>query len=218
MKHAFLKKLFVISLGFVLFVLYMPRLSADENTPDTGDVIDMVAGDIETVPVNNLTRVSVTNPDVADISDAESDKVSVLAKKGGVTVLFLWDSDGKRSVKVRVANEDLTALKARVQKLLDEANITGVSLEENLDIGKVVISGELSKEDKNRLEDILQPYSDNLMILVKEEKSEELVQVDMQIVEISTSMEKNLGILVAAVPTPRLRVLKHRQSSATQVA
>ena len=100
----------------------------------TSDVIDMVAGDIETVAVNNLTRVSVTNPEIADISDAQSDKVSVLAKKAGETVLFLWDAGGKRSIKVRVVNEDLSAVKARVQKILDEANITGVSLEENLDI------------------------------------------------------------------------------------
>ncbi len=162
---------------------------------DSEDVIDMVAGDIQTVPVNNLTRVSVTNPEVADISDAQSDKVSLLAKKAGETVLFLWDAAGKRSIKVRVVNEDLSAVKARVQKMLDEANITGVSLEENLDIGKVVVSGDLSKDDKDRLDDILEPYNDNLLNLVKEEKNEDLIQVDMQIVEISTSLEKNLGIL-----------------------
>jgi pilus assembly protein CpaC len=195
MKRTFLKKLLVLSLGFILSGLYMPHLSADETISESGDIIDMVTGDLQSIPVNNLTRVSVTNPDVADISDAESDKVSVLAKKGGVTVLFLWDADGKRSLKIRVASEDLDSLKARVQKLLDEANVTGVSLEENLDIGKVVLTGDLSRDSKNRMSDILQPYSDNLMNLVREEKSEDLIQVDMQIVEISTSLEKNLGIL-----------------------
>ena len=196
MKRAFLKNFFIIALGLGLSVLLMPRLSADENTSQVSDVIDMVTGDIETVPVNGLTRVSVTNPDIADISDAQSDKVSILAKKAGETVLFLWDSaGGKRSVKVRVAKEDLSAVKARVQKLLEEANITGVSLEENLNEGKVVVSGSLSKEDKSRLESILQPFSDNLLSLVKEEKNEDLIQVDMQIVEISTSFEKDLGIL-----------------------
>ena len=155
----------------------------------------MVAGDIETVPVNNLTRVSVTNPEVADISDAQSDKVSLLAKKAGETVLFLWDTAGKRNIKVRVVNEDLKAVKDRVQKVLNEANINGITLEENLDIGKVVVSGALAKEDKARMDDILQPYSDNLLNLVKEEKNEDLIQVDMQVIEISTTLEKNLGIL-----------------------
>ena len=56
-------------------------------------------------------------------------------------------------------------------------------------------SGALPKDDKNRLENILQPYSDNLLNLVKEEKNEDLIQVDMQIVEINTSFEKDLGVL-----------------------
>ena len=194
MKHAFLKKFFIIALGFVLSVFLMPHLFADENTSKVSDTIDMVIGDIQTVTVNNLTRVSVTSPEIADISDAQSNKVSVLAKKAGETVLFLWDAGGKRNIKVRVVNEDLNAVKARVQKLLGEANITGVSLEGNLDEGKVVVSGSLSKEDKSRMENILQPYSDNLLNLVKEEKNEDLIQVDMQIVEISTSFEKDVGI------------------------
>lgn len=194
MRSSFLRKILILVLGFGLSVLIMPRLSADENST-THDTIDMVSGDVETVPANNLTRVSVTNPEVADISDAENDKVSLLAKKSGETILFLWDANGKRNVKVRVVNEDLNAVKERVQKILDEANITGISLEENLDEGKVVVSGSLSKDNKSRMNSILEPFSDSLLNLVKEEKSEDLIQVDMQIVEISTSLEKDLGIL-----------------------
>jgi len=201
MKPVFLKKIFNVALGLILFTAYIPPLSADENAADKSDVIDMVTGDIEAVTTNNLSRVSVTNPDVADIADAQSDKVSILAKKAGETVLFLWDAGGKRSVKVRVVNEDLAVVKARVGKVLEEANITGVTLEENLDEGKVVVSGTLSKEDKNRLSDILDPYSDNLLNLVKLENNEDLIEVDMQVVEISTTLEKELGIEWGAATT-----------------
>jgi len=195
MKSSFLKKLCIIALGFAGCAFYMPLLSADENAPELrSDVVDMVTGDIQTIVVNNLTRVSVTNPDVADISDAQNDKVSLLAKKAGETVLFLWDAAGKRSVKVRVVSEELSEVRSHVQRLLQEANIAGVLLEENQDEGKVVLTGSLTKEDKDRMEDILQPYSDNLLNLVKVEKSEDLIQVDMQVVEISTTLEKNLGI------------------------
>jgi len=186
---------FIIALGLGLSVFFMPPLSADENESAANNVIDMVAGDIETVPASNLTRVSVTNPEVADISDAKGDKVSLLAKKAGETVLFLWDAGGKRSIKVRVVNEELSAVKARVQKVLDEASIKGLSLEENLDVGRVVVAGFLPKEERYRLDNILQPYSDNLLNFVKEAKYEDLIQVDMQVVEISTTLEKNLGIL-----------------------
>ncbi|MBF0571193.1 MAG: TonB family protein [Candidatus Omnitrophica bacterium] len=194
MNRALLKKFFIILLGFVLTLLYLPLLSADENTSETEDVIDMVTGDIQSVTANSLTRVSVTNPDVADISDAQADKVSLVAKKPGTTVLFLWDEAGKRSIKVRVVSQDLESVKARIQKILDEAKFTGVSLDENRDEGKVAVSGSLSKEDKTRLEDILQPYAENLLNLVKVEKIEDLIQVDMQVVEISTTLERQLGI------------------------
>ena len=194
MKNAFLKKSFCVVVGFVFLVLYAPHLSADESYDETGNVIDLVAGDIQAIPVTGLSRVSVTNPEVADISDAQSDKVSLLAKKAGSTVLFLWDVAGKHSVRIRVVNEDLSSIKARVQKLLDEANITGVTLDENLDEGKVVMEGALLKEDKNRLEDVVQPYSENLLNLVKVDKNEDLIQVDMQVVEINTTFEQDLGI------------------------
>ena len=195
MKSDFLKKFFILGLGFAFLVSNMPKLSADEATSEMSDTIDMVSGDVQTIAVNNLTRVSVTNPDVADISDAVSDKVSILGKKSGETVLFLWDSGGKRNIKIRVVNEDLSSVKTRVQKVLNEANITGVTMEENHDVGRVVVSGAMSREDKERLEDILQPYAENLLDLVKVEKNEDLIQVDMQVVEIQTSYEKNLGFL-----------------------
>jgi len=191
MKTSFYKKIFSLALVVFLTGLLMPQLSAQESY---SDVINMVTGDIQTVPVNGLTRVSMTNPDVADIADAQSDKVSILGKKAGKTVLFLWDATGKRNVKIRVTSEDLTAVKERVQKILDESSITGVTLEENEDEGKVAVEGTLSKDDKTRLDDILEPYSENLLNLVKEEKNDQLIQVDMQVVEINTTLEQDLGI------------------------
>jgi len=137
MKKVFLKKFFIIVVGVIAVVFYMPRLSAADKKADTKDVVDMVVGDIQTVSAHNLTRVSVTNPDIADISDAQSDTISLLAKRSGQTTLFLWDTVGKRSIKIRVVNEDLNTLKQRLQNLLEEAGITGISFEQNLDIGKL---------------------------------------------------------------------------------
>jgi len=194
MKSIFIKKLFSLTLGFALFLLYIPHLSADEKSSDESAVLDMITGDIQTITVHNLTRVSVTDPDTADIADAQSDKISVLAKKPGDTILFLWDDKGKRSVKIRVANEDLDGIKEKIQRLLDEAKITGITLDENMDIGKVVLEGAISKDDKARLDDTLDPYSDNLLNLVKIEKNEDLIEVDMQVLEIDTTFEQTLGI------------------------
>src|ERR1035437_7509714 len=99
MNRAFLNKIFILTLGLFLAVLFIPRLSADESSSQGADIIDMIAGDMQTVTVNNLTRVSMTNPDIADISDAQNDKITLLAKKAGETTLFLWDEGGERTIK-----------------------------------------------------------------------------------------------------------------------
>jgi len=194
MNLKILKPFLTMALVLGLMSLQATSLSALEASSVSG-VVDLVVGDIETVPASNLIRVSITNPEIADISDAQNGKVSLLAKRAGETVLFLWDAAGKRSIKVRVVNEDLSMVKARVQKILDEANIEDLSLQVNSDEGKVVVSGTVSKDDKVRLDKILGRYSDSLLNFVTEEKDESLIQVDMQIVEISTSLEQNLGIL-----------------------
>ncbi len=188
-----MKRISIVILSLVFVVLFMAKPSADEKAV-LGNVIDMIAGDIQTVPVHNLTRVSVVDPDVADISDAQPDKITLLAKKAGATSLFLWDSTGKHTIKVRVTNEDLKALQVRIQKLLDESGIAGISFETNLDIGKLVMTGELSREDRSRMNDVIEPYSENILNLVKEEKPEDLIEIDMQVIEISTTLEQNLGI------------------------
>jgi len=207
MRSDLIKKFLSIALGFALIGISMPQSSADDNSsvntfvnmingdPGMSDEIYMVLGDVQAIPARGLTRVSVTDPEVADIADAQADKVSLLAKRAGSTVLFMWDSEGKHSIKVRVANEDLSALKTRLQKVLSEGGYAGVSLEVNWNEGKIVMTGNLSKEEKFQLNNILQPYSDNILNLIKEEHDEDLIQVDMQVVEISTTLEKNLGIL-----------------------
>ncbi|MBF0511600.1 MAG: TonB family protein [Candidatus Omnitrophica bacterium] len=178
---------------FFLALLTLP-LSAQERIDADGGIIDMVVGDVEQIAVNALSRVSVTSPEVADISDVKADKISILAKKSGKTLVFLWDQDGKHSMSVRVVNENLEVVKGRIARILEEAHIKGVSIEENMDMGKVVLTGEVSKEDKDLLGDILQPYSESVLNFVKKEKNDELIQIDMQVIEISTTLEQNLGI------------------------
>ncbi len=162
---------------------------ADDTTAD----MNIVVGDVQTITVNNLSRVSVVSPEVADISDAQGDKVMVLAKKAGQTAVFLWDDDGKHTVLVRVITQDLQTLKERVSHLLAEAGISGLTLEANVAEGKVVIAGDLAKEKKSILEKTLEPYTDQILNLTNDENNEDLIQIDMQIAEISTTLDKNLG-------------------------
>ena len=168
--------------------------SAEESTAtENFTERNIVLGDIDTVEVNGLVRVSVTDPNIVDISDAKNDHVSLLAKRAGQTTVFLWDADGKHSFTVTVSRQILEDLQNRINSLLKAAEIANLNVQQSAQEGKVIISGDLNKDKKVRLEKILEPYLDQIINLTKEEESEELIQIDMQITEVSTSLDKNLG-------------------------
>jgi pilus assembly protein CpaC len=156
--------------------------------------LNLVVGDIESISVKNLTRVSVTNPDVADISDAQSTSVMILAKKPGQTALFVWDEAGKHTIAVRVTLEDMDMLKDRVAHLLAGAEIKGLNLEASAPEGKIILSGRVYKDKRATLERVLEPYADQIINLVEDAASEDLIQIDMQITELSSTLDKSLGI------------------------
>ncbi len=135
----------------------------------------------------------MANPDVVDISDAKPEKLIIAGKKPGQTELFIWGDDGKREFLVRVASENLDTVKTRVQEVLGKAQIKGISMEESPYEGKVVLYGSLPKTDKDTFDKIMDPYADRIINLVKLEASEDLVQIDMQVVELSTTLSEQLG-------------------------
>ena len=173
-----------------------PVFSQEESKPAESkeQTLNLITGDLETIVTKNLTRVSVTDPEVADITDAKTDKALILAKKPGQTAVFLWDDDGKRGITIHVSNEELKTLKERVRNAIKEAEIKGVNIETNPMEGKVVLSGAISRADKAMLEKAMEPYTGNVINLTKEEVIEDLVQVDMQITELSATLDKKLGI------------------------
>jgi len=157
----------------------------------------LMVGDILTISTQALNRLSITDPDVADISDAKPDAVTLMGKNPGQTILFIWETGGKRSIVIRVVSQDLVMLKARIQSLMESAGISTVQLDENQMEGKLVISGEVPEDKEEAYAKIMDGFSDQVIDLTKAEDSKELVQIDMQITELSTTLNKSMGVLWA---------------------
>ena len=158
------------------------------------DTHEYVVGDLDTISAPGLTRVSITNPDVADITDVKKDGMTVLAKKPGDTVMFIWDRSGKKSVGIRVLSQDLNMARDRIAEFFKQSGINEVTIGENPLEGKLVVSGELTKKKKDDADKILTSFGDLVINLIKEEQSEELVQIDIQVLDLSATYTKNLGV------------------------
>jgi pilus assembly protein CpaC len=158
------------------------------------DEVSMIKGELTTVNVHEMTRVSITDPDVADIIDADSENLLIVGKKIGQTALFIWDDEGKRTLTVYVNNQNLYTIKDRIRKLLDSADIHEIKLKTNEQEGKVVISGEVPDHKRDLFDQIIEQFEEDTIDLVIDEKIEDLVQIDMQITELNTTLSESLGI------------------------
>lgn len=167
--------------------------SSDSEYPSYEEV-QILQGDVHRVETKNLSRVSVTDPNVADINNAKPDEVTLIGKEVGQTALFVWDDSGKRTFMVRVVAEDLGLLRVRVTKLIQSAGIEGVEVQENAHEGKIVLTGEIPEEKIEVIDRIVEPLSDKIISFVKKEEIKDQIQIDIQVTELQTALTKELGI------------------------
>ena len=191
-------KIFQKALCWMMISAFMvggiPHFSTAAIAESSYDEIQVLKGDIETIRTNNLKRVSITDPAIADINDARAKAVEVIGLEPGQTVLFIWDDMGKRTVVIRVVTEDLGLVKKRVQSLLESAGIPGLMINENNYEGKIVVTGDVPDGKADVLKSLIEPFGDRVINLTQKQKMEDLVQIDMQVTELGTTLTKELGV------------------------
>ncbi|MFA6378502.1 MAG: TonB family protein [Candidatus Omnitrophota bacterium] len=158
------------------------------------DDLRIVVGDIDTIWAQDLTRIAIANPSIADVIETKPSEALISAKAPGKTDVFIWDKHGKRKVTVWVFTENLDLVQSRITELLQSADIEEISLVKNDLEGKLVVSGEIDEAEKEDYEAIIEPFKDSIIDLVKENEKRELIEIDVQIAEINSSYSKNLGI------------------------
>ncbi len=78
--------------------------------------------------------------------------------------------------------------------LFKAADITEVTLEIDVREGKVVASGDIPKHKKEQFAQIVEKFGDDVLNLVKDEEIDDLIQIAVQITELSTTLSKSLGV------------------------
>jgi TonB family protein len=192
-----LKKIICFNILIVFVVGSVPNAyCAKAVVPANGpyEEVQVLKGDIQSIPAKNLKRVSITDPVVADINEANANAVDVIGIEPGQTILFIWDDSGKRTVIIRVVAEDMGLVKKRIQSLLDSAGLKDIVLKENAYEGKIVLTGSLPEDKIDFLGTVLEQFNDRIINMVQKESSEDLVQIDMQVTELSTTLDKQLGV------------------------
>lgn len=183
----------LVAMGFVINPLILPR---DNYALDTADEeLAIYMGEIKTIPVNQPYRVAIGNPSIADVTEVSKTHITLSPKGAGTTSLIFWDLFGEHSFRVKVFTEDMQAIKARVDALLADLNYPAVKAKASDVEGKVILLGSVkTAPDRERLNTALGTLKDKIVDLVEIKEEQSVVDIDVQVLELSKDATKTLGI------------------------
>ncbi len=169
------------------------RALQDVVDSQTTQSIVMYKGDVVTLKVYSLTRLAVTQPGIIELAQVTGDQVLLVGQREGETPLFMWDEYGKKKIMVKVIMQDLDQVADRINNLLLAAEIKNLKLRKNVEENKVVITGKVPRDRAESYAKILDPFVMDVIDLTTE--TGQLIQVDVQITELTTTLAKSMGVL-----------------------
>ncbi len=181
-------------IALIVFCLFSSVSMASAIDSNSLTNLSMVIGELVNLKAYELTRVSIANPEIADINSADDKSIVLVAKNIGQTSLFLWDKFGRRTIMIQVNTQDLVMVKERIQTLLEAVQLDDVSLDINENEGKVVCSGTLTEEEKSVFIRVAEPFMGDLILLFKETVIDDLVLIDAQVTELNQTLTSSLGV------------------------
>ena len=184
-----------VKLALALFLMVSGMgVSKAQNTV-LPNHLDLYGGQVVVYKSNRpLARVAVGNGDLIEVTTIEKRQLVVIAGAGasGFTTLHLWYEDGgQRSIDVNVSGSNPSATAASVQQMLGAGSTAQI-----MDIGgKVVISGELTPEEAQRVEVIKKIFPDVVDLSSADLVGmQPMVLMDVRVMEFKTDALRELGI------------------------
>ena len=170
----------VVVVLFVVGVLSIPLVRAD--------TFQVSAGEAVTIPGENVSKIAIADPSVADVVPLSDKELSVIGKKAGVTTLTIVKSDGSATQlhRIDVGND---AAATAIRQIVGQTGINVRAVGDTL-----VLDGHVENElQAQRAAQIASAYKDKVVNLVEVEKPRQ-IRVRTRIAEVNTDAIKNVGL------------------------
>ncbi len=170
--------------------------SAAESLPPS---LELGRGELQSVSVENLTRVAIGDPRVADVTVVSASELLIQAKDQGRTDLIVWDVRGRNTIAISVVDRAPEKVMEQLARILEQLNLPDAQVKRESD--KVYIVGEVpAKEDQDRIEQVAAMFSGVVNLTTvpavppPPEVLPSMVRLSVQVVEINRSDLERLGV------------------------
>ena len=179
---------------------------APASAPQIPPALVLPPGHLHSLPVMEVQRVAIGNPDIADVTIVSPTQILLHAKKVGSTTLILWDAQGQHEVAMYVVDPEPQAVGEEVRRLLEQLKFDQVNVK--LEGGKIFLLGEVDDDAQmGALEQIASTFPNTVVNLARVKPSAStgagetpmaatvpLVKLAVQVVEINRSDLEKLGV------------------------
>ena len=152
-----------------------------------GDTIQVSVGEAVTIPGENVSKVAIADPAVADVVPLSDKELSVIGKKAGVTTLTIVKSDGSATQmhRIEVGND---AVASTIRQMIGQTGINVHAIGDTL-----VLDGHVENElQAQRAAEIASAYKDKVLNLVEVEKPRQ-IRIRTRVAEVNSAALKNVG-------------------------
>jgi pilus assembly protein CpaC len=210
-----LASLCIVRLLMALCGLALCFTSSYAQQSSSMSTVELTSGKSKLLKVNdNIARISIGNPDIADVVLINPKEVYLLGKKQGTTNLFVWSAQGEALMHEISVTMDLHAFHNKIKKLMPDMEDVGIDVvSEN-----VVLTGRVQDAMKaSRLVTLSEAFSGGKKIinLLRIEGSQQ-VMLEVKVAEVSKTLLEDLGVdmnLTRTVGGTSINVLSQLLSS-----
>ncbi len=187
-----MKNLF--SLLCLSFFLTGPARSAQtENVLGSprSDIVNVTQGKSVRIPTeSDLVRVSVGNPEIADVSLVRKREVFLLGKKIGSTNIYLWTRDNHMIMMDAIVSIDVVGLREKLTELMPAENAIKVSAAGE----SYVLSGQVADAVAVRQAVVLaEQYGGKKVINMLATQEVAQVLLEVKVAEVNKTIDDKLG-------------------------
>lgn len=171
-----------VTLFAVMFVLVMSSVAFAEGQI-TVDVNQSV-----TISLDQVERIAVASPEIADVLVASQSEVLVIGKSPGITTLNVWSSVGRSTYEVKVGAND-AMIADSLKSLLGYPDIRVSKVKTT-----ILLEGTVSDQyQKNRAEKVAAAYGDKVVNLLEITHPKQ-IKIEAKIIEIDRDKTDKLGV------------------------
>lgn len=174
--------------GLLVIVFAIALCGVADAYAGEGKTITVSVGEAVTLSAENVSKLAIADPTVADVAPLSDKELSIIGKKPGVTSLTIVRNDGSPAEihRVEVGND---AAAATIREMIGQPSVAVRSIGDTL-----VLDGQVDDElQAARAAQVATAYRDKVLNLL-EVKNPRQIRIRMRVAEVRIEDAKRIGI------------------------